>query len=269
MRPHLICSAVLAVAGLTACAHQGEQSTAVHHAAGQDNTHLTAYHWELDRAVDAAGTPDPRWVWQSGDNKRVTLTFDKERLAVDGLCNNMGAHYQVEGPKIHIDQIVSTMRMCPDQSLMRYEQAFGQRLPQASMWHITRMDNEPVQQPSLTLRFEDGAQWVLNGVPTPETKYGSTGETLFLEVHAQTVACSDPLIPNRQCLNVRTIDYGSDGLKQGHGPWQPFYGYIEGYQHTPGMRNVLRVKRYTRQNPPADTSEYAYVLDMVVESEMN
>lgn len=267
MKPHLIGSAVLAVAGLTACAHHGEQNTEGHHAVDQNNAHLTAYHWQMDRAVDAVGAPDPRWVWRSNDNKRVTLTFDEERLAVAGLCNNLGAHYRVDGSKIRIDQVVSTMRMCPDQSLMQYEQAFGQRLPQASVWHITRLNDEPVQQPSLTLRFEDGAQWVLNGVPTAETKYGSAGETLFLEVQAQTVPCSDPQIPDRQCLNVRTIDYGSDGLKLGHGSWEPFYGYIDGYQHVPGVRNVLRVKRYARQNPPADASSYAYELDMVIESE--
>lgn len=269
MKPYLLFSAVLAVAGLTACAHQGEQNTAERHTVDQDSAQLTAYHWELDRAVDTAGAPDPGWIWQPGNNKSVILTFYEQRLAVAGLCNNMGAHYTLDGSKIHIDQAVSTMRMCPDQSLMRYEQAFGQRLPQASVWHITRTSDEPVQQPSLTLRFEDGAQWVLNGVPTAETKYGSTGEIVFLEIQPQTVMCSDPLIPDRQCLTIRTIDYGSDGLKLGHGPWQPFYGYIEGYQHTPGMRNVIRVKRYTRQNPPADASKYAYELDMVVESETN
>ena len=35
----------------------------------------------------------------------------------------------------------------------------------------------------------------------------------------------------------------------------------------PGVRNVLRVQRYTRKDVPADASKYAYVLDMVVESD--
>ena len=33
------------------------------------------------------------------------------------------------------------------------------------------------------------------------------------------------------------------------------------------MRNVLRVKRYKIANPPADASNLAWVLDLVVESE--
>jgi len=39
-----------------------------------------------------------------------------------------------------------------------------------------------------------------------------------------------------------------------------------GYTHEDGVRNVVRVKRYTIANPPADASSNAYVLDMVVES---
>ncbi|WP_423454462.1 DUF4377 domain-containing protein [Ottowia sp. VDI28] len=70
-----------------------------------------------------------------------------------------------------------------------------------------------------------------------------------------------------QCLRVREIRYGDNGVKQGEGEWQLFYSEIEGYKHEPGIRNVLRVNRFKRQNVPADASAYAYVLDMVVESE--
>ena len=70
-----------------------------------------------------------------------------------------------------------------------------------------------------------------------------------------------------QCLQVREIQYDDKGLKIGApGEFQHFYDSIEGYQHEPGIRNVLRVDRYTVENPPADASNRAYVLDMVVES---
>ena len=36
---------------------------------------------------------------------------------------------------------------------------------------------------------------------------------------------------------------------------------------TRSARNVLRLQRYTHKQVPADASKYAYVLDMVVESE--
>ena len=76
-----------------------------------------------------------------------------------------------------------------------------------------------------------------------------------------------PLIQDMQCLQVRELRYDAQGRKSGDtGEFLHFYDSIEGYTHQPGVRNVLRLQRYTRQNVPADASKYAYVLDMVVES---
>lgn len=67
---------------------------------------------------------------------------------------------------------------------------------------------------------------------------------------------------------MREVRYDDQGIKSGtDGEFQNFYSDIEGYAHEPGIRNVLRVKRYAITNPPADGSSIAYVLDMVVESE--
>lgn len=266
MTTRLIYSSILAVAGLSACAPHSMTGSA-DPLAGIAS--LEAYHWQLDRAVDTHGNHDSQWIRKNHKAEPVTLTFDTQRLAVAGLCNSMGASYNADGSKIHISQTVSTMMMCPDESLMRYEQAVGQQLEQASAWHITRVNDGPVDPPSLTLHFKDGSQWVLNGIPTAKTKYGSTGETIFLEVAAQRVPCAHPLIPDYKCLKVRTVNYDTAGLKQGHGEWEFFYDEIDNYEHIPGERNVLRVKRYTRQNVPADASQYAYVLDLIVERDQS
>ena len=42
---------------------------------------------------------------------------------------------------------------------------------------------------------------------------------------------------------------------------------IEGYKHTPGVKNVVRLKRFQRASAPADASKTVYVLDLVVQSE--
>ncbi|MDL2286883.1 DUF4377 domain-containing protein [Desulfococcaceae bacterium OttesenSCG-928-F15] len=95
------------------------------------------------------------------------------------------------------------------------------------------------------------------------------GETIFLEVAAQTRACSHPLNPTKPCLQIREIYYDKSGIKTGNsGDFENLYQPIEGYTHTPGIRNVLRVKRFKVQNPAADASSIAYVLDLVVESEV-
>ena len=46
-----------------------------------------------------------------------------------------------------------------------------------------------------------------------------------------------------------------------------FQGGIDGYTHTPGVRDVRRINRNKRSPVPADASAYVYVLDLVVESE--
>lgn len=266
MKRSLIWCMALALGGLSACAQQPGGPTASQQAPRHDDV-LTAYHWQLEQAVDRQGDAQPQWLRQ-GDSKanQLVLTFEDQRVSVSGLCNSLGAGYATTGTQMRISQVVSTMRMCSDESLMQYEHAVGLRLPDVSDWLLdTPPDTDT--PPSLTLGFSDGGKWVLQGKPTHETLYGSTAETVFMEVAAQTVPCSHPLIPNKQCLNVRTVHYDASGIKQRHGEWQAFYEDIEGYRHDPGVRNVLRVKRYARQNVPADASRYVYVHDMTVESE--
>ena len=72
-----------------------------------------------------------------------------------------------------------------------------------------------------------------------------------------------------QCLQVRELKYDKNGVAVGTpGEWQPLSQNIEGYTHEAGIRNVLRVKRFNVKNPPAGAPSTAYVLDLVVESEV-
>jgi hypothetical protein len=120
------------------------------------------------------------------------------------------------------------------------------------------------------LRLETGARetLVLVGHPTPESRYGPA-TVMFLEVAAQRIPCSMPPMRMATCLQVRDRVYDANGLLVGTpGEWRAFAGEIEGYAHRAGERNVLRVKRFERSNPPADASRFVYVLDLVVESEI-
>ena len=120
----------------------------------------------------------------------------------------------------------------------------------------------------LLLVSADGATLSWRGEPTAQTRFGGPGETVFWEVAAQRKPCSHGVMANAQCLQVRPVHYSAEGIKQpASADFSPFYGEIEGYQHQPGTRNILRLKRYPVANPPADGSSLAYVLDLVVESE--
>jgi hypothetical protein len=123
-------------------------------------------------------------------------------------------------------------------------------------------------QPTLVLLTAAGDALVLTGTLTPEARFGAPA-TVFLEVAAQTVACEVSVRGDGLCLQVREIRFDEQGLRVGTpSEWQAFTADIEGYRHEPGIRNVLRVKRF---EPLAGTDVPAgpiYVLDLVVESEV-
>jgi Domain of unknown function (DUF4377) len=85
---------------------------------------------------------------------------------------------------------------------------------------------------------------------------------------AATQAVLTPVDPEHAMPAGARRIYADNGVLAWQGEWRPLYQEIEGYTHTPGTRNVLRLKKFAVKNPPADAPSVAYVLDMVVESEI-
>lgn len=221
---------------------------------------LGAYHWRLQEAKDAQGKRIDA-LFARADHP-LTLDFAEGRLGVSNTCNRMGGGYALEGDKLTVSPMVATQMACADSKLMALEGEAGKRLEGSSTVVVQGGD-----EARLTLTAAGGDVLTFAGEPTAETRYGGPGERAFLEVAAETKPCSHPLIPNKQCLQVREIRYDDKGVKSSEGEWQNFYEDIEGYTHEAGIRNVVRVKRFKRNPVPADASDTAYVLDMVVESE--
>lgn len=227
---------------------------------------LQAYDWDLVSAHDARGQAAPSWLLAG--KRALRLHFEGQRLSVQNLCNMMGAGYTLSGPNLQVGQFVSTKRACAERDLMDLEQRVATLLPQAQRLELRGAT--ATTAPQLALWFADGSRWELAGAPTPATRFGSAGERLFLEVAPERVACNHPLMPQAQCLRVRDVRYADNGVRQGVGEWRIFQGEIEGYRHEPGLRNVLRVQRYSLARNgqlPADAPSHAYLLDMVVETE--
>ena len=158
--------------------------------------------------------------------------------------------------------MISTMMAC-EPALMAADKALSELLSKPLRIMLVQGP-----QPTLILLSANNEVLMLTGQKTPEAMYGPATR-VFLEVAAQTVACANPPSGQTQCLQVREIKFDDKGLKTGSpGEWQPFNSVIEGYQHTPGVRNVLRVNRFQPASSSADMVMPAvYVLDMVVESE--
>lgn len=228
-------------------------------AASIDGALLSTNHWTLQTATDAGGKRIDGLFVRA--DKPVTLDFKDGRLSVSNTCNSLGGSYTLEGDALSVGNMMSTNMACePD--VMALDGLVSERL-QGSKVTVRSLDAN-----SLTLVTASGDVLVFAGEPTAEARYGGEGQTVFLEVDAQSKPCSHPLMKDATCLQVREVKYDDKGLEQGErGAYENFYGNIEGYTHQPGVRNVLRVKRYEVKNPPADGSSQAYVLDMVVGSE--
>lgn len=257
----------LALMGLAACTAPNYASNTADSERHMDKENsLQAYHWRLFATTDKDGQPAP--VIPGIGGEQVTLNFTDKLMSVAKLCNTLGSGYTVKGSKISFTSPVSTMKACMDEDVMRNEQELGKLLPTATEWNLAKAGSTPGNPaPVLTLTFKDGSKWRLKGEPTATTRYGGEPTRIFMEVAAQKEQCSHPLIPNYQCLKVRELQYNEAGVKSYTGDWMYYYGEIEGYQHQPGVRNVLRINRYALKNVPADASSHADVLDMVVESE--
>lgn len=230
-------------------------------AANDANAELGRYHWRLQDATDAKGKRIDALFVRA--DQPLQLDFADGRIAVANACNRMGGGYTLDGESLTVASLASTMMACADPKLMALDGEIGKRLQGASKLSLLADDT-----PTLTLATTAGDRLVFAGEPTAQTRYGGPGERVFLEVAAHTHPCPHPLIPNKQCLQVREVKYDGQGLRlAASGAFENFYEGIEGYTHEDGVRNVLRVNRYTIENPPADGSHYAYVLDMVVESD--
>lgn len=224
-----------------------------------DASRLAGYHWRLADATAADGTRIDALFPRA--DRPLQLDFADGRVSVSNACNHIGGRYALEGDRFTAGDLAQTLMACADDALMRSDAAIGDRLRAGGR---LRFDDRG----ALVLAMAGGEILRFDAVPTAATRYGAPGERVFLEVAAHRVPCPHAMIPGYQCLHVREIVYGDDGVKRSEGDWQFLYQEIEGYTHEPGVRNVLRLERFTLANPPADASSIAYVLDMVVESEV-
>jgi heat shock protein HslJ len=223
---------------------------------------LARYHWQLHDAVD-------------GDNRRLDALFGKpeplqldfsaDRISVRNACNNIHGNYALVEGHLVAAPLLHTMMACADQTLMQRESTNDALLQERPTLILSTTGDTPL----LTLAADSGLSLTFTGKQTAEARYNGPGETVYLEVAPNTTPCDHPPLPDKTCLLVRERHYDAQGLHGSQpGPWQPLQQDVDGYVHQPGTRNVLRVKRYTLTQPPADAPPTAYVLDMIVESEI-
>ena len=222
---------------------------------------LEAHHWRLESATD--GRSQRIAALSPGERRPIVFGFTGDRISIQGGCNLRGGSYQITAAsQLLVGRMVTTMMAC-EPALMQADAALSDLLIKPLQIEVTNGAS-----PRLRLVSTSNETLVFTGRATPEALYGAP-TIVFLEVAAQRIACSRPLSVGARCIQVRDRHYDQQGLAIGKaGEWQPLFEDIEGFTHTEGERNVLRVKRFKRTSVPAGASASLYVLDIIVESEV-
>lgn len=205
------------------------------------------------------------WTYQdSKASKPLVLSLDdNQRLSIQTGCNNQGGTWKVEGNTIVTSPLASTMMACAD-DLMQQERLSADIFSEKKVPFTLSTQND---QTILTITDSKGQKYTLLGKMTAEAKYQSEGKIVFLEISPQTKSCTG--VAPQTCMQVREIKYDDKGIKTyADKNWSLYYGQIEGFEHNPNQRVIVRVKRFEIKNPAADQSSIADVLDMVVEQEI-
>jgi heat shock protein HslJ len=249
---------ILVLSLLGACSRSGGSTTtpsARGASAYVDAASLSAQQWHLMDATHADGSRIAELFARA--DRPIQLHFADGRVGVSNACNHMAGSYTLSEDTVSVGDVMATEMAC-EEPLMQAESAMGRVLLGGG---TLRFDGE-----QLLWTTPGGDVLRFRGEPTADTRYGGPGEQVFFEVAAHRTDCSHPEMPDYRCLNVRELHYDERWVVASRGEWQPLYQEIEGFTHAPGTRTVLRLRRYTIANPPADGSSVAYVLDMVVES---
>lgn len=219
---------------------------------------LANHRWAL---VDARGSDNQRInSLLLGDEHAFSIQFSDSRFGARGGCNGLAGSFTLDpSGLLAVSGTMSTMMAC-EPALMEADAALASALRDPMQTVLNGGE-----QPTLALLTGTGAVLLLRGELTHEARLGEATR-VFLEVDAQTVACEGGSRGDGQCLRAREITFDDQGIKVGEpSEWSAFPSAIEGYEHKPGIRNVLRLKRFA---PGAGAPEGAYVLDLVVESEV-
>ncbi len=216
---------------------------------------LSRYEFTLVNAEKQGATTESlASVIASGAGK---LSFTNNRINYSVGCNRVFGAYKLDGAKLAIGGLASTQMACQD--LAQAEAKLGSWMTDSQLAIEVHADD------TATLTQSKGAEVLTwQGKLTHKARFGEP-VTLFWEVDPTKTDCVDKSGKDQLCLRVRNINYDDRGIKVGSGAWRTFYGNIEGFEHNPELRQIIRLHAYN--NPNGEPNPY-YVYDMTVMSEI-
>lgn len=228
-----------------------------------DNKTLGRYDWTLVSAVDSN---NKSLAPLTAIKDQVTLNFAEQNgtntVGFSVGCNRMGGSYEIASNILMVKDVISTQMFCQDLDA-------AEKLLSSVMQGDSQLSYTAGSVPVLTLidsSRANKATLVWQGKMKADAKYQQKGETIFWAVDHKAEPCANG--SSKKCLKVKPVTYNEQGVKTDEGSWMLFSGEIQGFTHDATQDQVLRLKRYTVAPSDVKGKQFAYVLDMVVESQM-
>lgn len=241
---------------VTACATSEQKAMEL----AETDTQLASYYWQLNDAKDASGNTITSLFVQK--QKPIQIEFSEGRFSVKNLCNALSGLYTVTETTISFGQAASTKMLCGDPKIDALDNEMGKRILNSSAYQLSPPTDE--KPALLQLKTSNNEDLTFVGIPTPDTRYRSQGETIFLEIAPQFAPSDTSAKPVPQ---VRQVYYNTQGIRTAADPWQPLTQTIEGLTIEEGIHQVVRVKRYNMTNDQT-ASKAVYVMDQIIEAQV-
>ncbi|OOR90697.1 hypothetical protein B0181_04565 [Moraxella caviae] len=214
---------------------------------------------EPAQSSDDSSLDDLNNANSSANNTNAKQNAKRGTLSASVGCNILSANFELDDGKFTTDGTASTKMACGD--LSQAENRLFAALERPSTLTFGFRGDVP----TLTQKAH-GTTYVWQGKAKP------VGEatTLFWEIDPEPNECIDD---STHCLKVRNVQYDENGIKVGEGAWRNFYGEIQGYQHDKSVRQIIRLKAYTKQSDKDNLKQNTattpiYIYDMTVMSEL-
>jgi hypothetical protein len=206
-----------------------------------------------------------KWYFESDKSlKPIEVIFSKDtKLDIKVTCNSFFGSYQVNEDKIIFPSVFGNMLgacLGPDGKLINSQDKIATHIFKKGYVHYS-LDLKNNDHPKLTLEMINGEKFVFDGKMTPEYKYKSDGEIIFLDVHPEKKQCIGTT--QKTCLQVKEIQHYNQSIQSSSDQdWTLFSDEIQGFEYVPNQHQIIRVKRYEIKNAKTDQPKFAYIYDM-------
>jgi len=232
------------------------------------STAVLGHHWRLQDATDASGQRIAALLVRP--DQPLQLNFADGRVSVLNACNRISGPVRIEGDRALVGALISTKMACVEPAINALDAQISSRLREGGT--LSLQESRP---PELRWTAANGDVLRFVGEATAQSRFNHPGDNVFLEIAAEPQPCPAAQAPTatatsaNDCLKVRELRFDAEGMRVNPpGAWITLALKVEGFTHEPGMRTVIRAKRFPLPNAADGRPQASYVYEATIETEI-